>query len=64
MFTLSLSPVLKIGLTFAFFQVSGKPPDSILLLIIYVMLGVKMLGAIFNNFGSIESNPVAFVTSI
>ena len=64
MLTLSLSPVLKIGFTFAFFHVPGKTPDSLLLLIIYIMLGVKIFGAIFSNFGPKESNPVAFVASI
>ena len=49
LFTLSLSPVLKIGLTFAFFHVHGKPPDSMPLLIIYVKEGVKVFKAIFNN---------------
>ena len=35
-----------------------------LLLIIYVMEGVKTFEAIFNNLGPIQSNPVALVASI
>ena len=41
LFTLSLLQVLKIGLTFLFFT------DSMLVLIIYVMEGVKTFEAIF-----------------
>ena len=52
------------GFTFAFFHVPGKTPDSMLLLIIYVMEGVNAFGAIFNNHGPMLSRPVAFVTSI
>ena len=56
-------PFLNIGLTFASFHGCGKTSSTKLLLIRYDILGHKISGAIFKNFGPMRSNPVAFVLS-
>ena len=64
LFRSSFDPALKIEFTFACFHIPGNIPDDKILLIMYVIPGVTTFGAIFNNLGLIESNPVAFATSI
>ena len=59
-----MDPALKTGFTFACFHIPGNTQDAKLLLIMYVIPGVKVFGAIFKNLGPIESNPVDFATSI
>ena len=62
MFTSSLAPDFKSGLTFASFQELGNSPDIMLLLTMNVRLGVKILADNLRIFGPILSNPVDLFT--